>query len=119
MTIILLYMDYKTEKFCIKENDDIMDIYVKYNLDSSYIHNKSNQNDTSVYFICKKKHLHTIYYKNDKIEIPIYMNVLEFQIYVNLFEDIYSEKNEKEFLQSKQLYFLDDTFTSNWHYNHC
>ena len=115
MPTILLYMDYKNERFYIDDIEKIMDIYEKYNLDkSTYIH-KSIQNVTSVYFICKKDQLHTIYFQNKKMEIPLHMNVCEFQIYVNSFQVIYHEKNNC-FIH-KLLYYSDDTFTTNNHYS--
>jgi hypothetical protein len=116
MANILLYMGYKKETFYIKNMENIMDIFVTYQLDPcKYTHISIKQFDTTpVYFICQKDQTHFIYFNNEKIEIPIDMNVGEFQKYVNLYNNIFLIENENYDNNIKLTpYFSDETFTTN------
>lgn len=114
MANILLYMGYKKETLYIKNMENIMDIFVTYQLDPcKYTHMSINELHTTkpVYFICQKDQTHFIYFNDAKIEIPIDMNVGEFQKYANSYNNIYLI-DTVEFIP----YFSDETFTTNKKY---
>jgi hypothetical protein len=51
------------------------------------------------------------------MEIPIDMNVSEFQLYINCYEDIHPViKTNDTIVESCAAYFLDETFTKNGKY---
>jgi hypothetical protein len=63
------------------------------------------------FFISKRDSMHTIICNKKSIEIPIDMNVHEFQMFTGLYGNVYNITNNSECT-----YYQDDTFTSNGTY---
>ena len=99
-------------KGCI---ENIMEIYTEHGLDiTKYIHKSIQKN---AYYICQKDKIHTIIFNDEPIEIPIDMDVSEFQIYSNSYIDICPiVKTVDNTFESSAAYFLDETFTANKKY---
>ena len=117
---VILYTGIKKEIINFNKDENIMEIYSKYGLDTTkYIHQTThlNQLPNKSYFICPKDKTHTIFFNDEPIEIPIDMNVGEFQLYINCYEDIcFVRKTDDNTFQSYTAYFLDETFTPNNYY---
>ena len=99
----------------IKDNETFTDVYTKYYLDQSkYIHKKyPNSSDTGkvFYYICEKDKLHTIIFNDESIEIPINMNIHEFQIYIRSIIDICRINEDSSIYKYKT--FSGELFVTN------
>ncbi len=115
---IILYTRIKKEIIHFtKEIENIMEVYTEYGLDTTtYIHQTTHLNQNKTYFICPKDNTHTIILNDEPIEIPIDMNVSEFQFYINCYDDICPIRKTNKMVNIYAAYFLDETFTPNNQY---
>ena len=108
---IILYTGIKKEIIFYKKGiENILELYTENGLDiDTYFHKTNHLNPDKAYFICPKNKTHTIIFNDELFEIPIDMNVSEFQFYINCYEDICP-------IECCTAYFLDETFTKNGKY---
>jgi hypothetical protein len=109
---IILYTGIKKEIITNykKGMENMLEIYTENGLDvTTFFHKTTHQNQNKIYFICQKDKTHTIFFNDEPMEIPIDMNVSEFQLYINCYEDICP-------IECCTAYFLDETFTKNGKY---
>ena len=116
---IILYTGIKKEIIFYKKGiENILELYTENGLDiTTYFHQTNHLNLDKAYFICPKNKTHTILFNNEPFEIPIDMNVAEFQFYINCYDDIHPViKTTDTTVESYAAYFLDETFTTNKKY---
>lgn len=107
------------------ENNGFVDVFAKNKLDSkTYIHRKYKyvKNDDTikkVYYICHKDETHTIIFNDEPIEIPMYMNIVAFQMFIRCHYKDMCRINEDETIyryepspSSKDLFVANNKYTN-------
>jgi hypothetical protein len=124
---VFVYLGYKKEYIPFDSVDEIYNLFSLFDPTKFVLRNNDNienieQTHNNYYFISNIDSMHKIIFSqlgiendqrcnNQSIEIPIDMNVHEFQAFIGLYGDVYNITNN-----SRCIYYPEDTFTSNGKY---